>query len=229
MAWCVIVSFKMVIFDAMKTLLTFLFVFTATLLYSQEGQDTVAILHEGQHTKSTINHEEINKQLQKDKLQFNLEFGTSVGGNKYGAYAGTYVSPRITYPVSNRFSLSLGGYFTGITPLNQAENSAGIAYPYGSFLTRSFIYVEGAYRLTENLIVTGAAYKEVDLFNAQRAPVPGYNFDSQGFIMGVDYKIGDHVFIRGQVEVSNGNGSRYRSPFMNPVGGRMHDPFFPGR
>lgn len=178
--------------------------------------------------ESTLDHEEINSILTKQKLRFNLEFGTSFSANKYGSYFGTYVSPRISYPVSNRFTLSFGGYFAGISPISNSENSLTYGSPYGSFLTRSYVYVEGAYRLTENLTVSGVAYKEVNLFRPTNPGMPGNNFDSHGFIMGVDYKIGNNVFIRGQVEVSNGNSPYRYSPFMNPAGSRLNDPFFTG-
>jgi hypothetical protein len=46
--------------------------------------------------------------------------------------------------------------------------------------------------------------------------------------MGVDYRIGEHIFIRGEVEVREGYQPYHYDPFMNPTGRRMNNPFFYG-
>lgn len=190
------------------------------------GQDKVDSVQYYPGNESAFNAKEIESHFKNRKLRFNLELGTSFGASNYGSYFGTYVAPHFTFPLNHRFSLSAGGYFTGISTINHTENAAVFGSPYGAFFTRSFIYIEGAYRLNENLTITGTAYKEIDLFNPGHPSDPCYNFDTRGFIMGVDYKIGDHVFIRGQVEISNGRSPYHSSPFLNPAGNRMRDPFF---
>lgn len=178
---------------------------------------------------SELNHKEISDIILKRKVKFNVEVGTTFGttfGN--GSYVGTYVSPHLTVPITNRFSLSTGGYFLNSQAINSnSENSFYNPYnPFSNGLTRTFIYVEGAYRLTENLTVTGAVYKEFNMFNKPPQGINSGDYDYEGVIMGVDYKIGENIFIHGQVEFSNGRSPYHRtSGFGHP--GQM-DPFRPG-
>ncbi len=178
---------------------------------------------------SELNHKEISDIILKRKVKINVEVGTTFGttfGN--GSYLGTYVSPHLTIPVTNRFSLSTGGYFLNSQAIN-SNSETNFYNPYNPFsngLTRTFVYVEGAYQLTQNLSVTGAVYKEFNMFNKPPAGVNSGDYDYEGVIMGVDYKIGENIFIHGQIEFSNG-----RSPYHRNSGlghpGRM-DPFRPG-
>jgi hypothetical protein len=185
-------------------------------------------------TEPEFNPKEIGDFIQKNKVRVNVEVGTTFGttfGN--GSYFGTYVSPHISIPVSKRFSLQTGGYLLNSQALSN-NGEEGFYNPYNPFsngMTRTFLYVEGAYMLTENLTLTGAVYKEFNMFNK---PPPGINsgdFDYEGIIMGVDYKIGENVFIHGQIEFSNGRSPYYYSPFGRSMGvGRSSrmDPFYPG-
>lgn len=183
------------------------------------------VTHPG-HDGNGYDSVEIRSAMQPRKLKFNLEFGTTFGASRYGSYFGTYVAPHFTYPLNNRFSIGAGGYFSGISPVVQSEQNMVFGYPYGGVYSRSMIYVEGAYRMNDNLTLTGAVFKQVNLFNPANTMVPGYNPDIRGFKMGVDYRIGDNIFIRGEVEVSNDPNPYSRSPFFTPPGNRMNDPFF---
>lgn len=210
----------------MKLLLSLIFLVTSAVVSGQIHEDFSPVGDSSGIVSSSLDQEEMDAYLNQKKLKFNLELGTSFGTGAYGSYFGTYVAPSISYPLSSRFTITGGGYFAGLSPILQGENSPVRNNPFGSMYSRSYLFVKGAYRLTDNLVVSGLVYKEVDFFNANQQPVPGTNFENQGFIMGVDYKIGDNVFIRGSVEVSNGNRPSYYSPFMNPGSNRMFDPFF---
>ena len=169
----------------------------------------------------------------KKKVRVNVEIGTTFGttfGN--GSYFGTYIAPHISYPVSNRFTLRMGGYFLNSQGLNNTSESEHY-YPYNPLakgMTRTFLYVEGAYALNDKLTITGAAYKEFNMFNRAPPGIQSSDYDYEGIIMGVDYKLGDNVFIRGQVEFSNGRSLNHYSPFHSSPGfgnpSRM-DPFAP--
>jgi hypothetical protein len=210
-----------IIFDPMKAILSCMLFFSFLLSSGQLPADTLPETKDG----SGFDAEAIEASINKRKLQFNLEFGTTFGASRYGSYFGTYVAPHLSYPISKKFSINAGAYLSGISPVSQGDNPMVYGYPYGGLYSRSFVYVEGAYRLNDNLTLTGAVYKEVNLFNHGPA-YPGYNPDVRGMIMGVDYRIGDHVFFRGEVEVSNGLSPFYHDPFMNPGGRNMQNPFF---
>lgn len=221
----------------MKKIIFGIFVLLTSSVFSQgyytnqtaAKPDTSTVLTDD----SEINHKEIADIIQKRKVRVNIEVGTTFGttfGN--GSYFGTYISPHVTVPVTNRFSLRTGGYFLNSQALSN-NNETSFYNPYNPFsngLTRTFVYVEGAYKLTENLTVTGAVYKEFNMFNKPPAGVVSGDYDYEGIIMGVDYKIGENVFIRGQVEFSNGRSPYNYSPF-NRSSGFGHpmnmDPFSP--
>lgn len=210
-----------IIFDPMKAILSCMLFFSFLLSSGQPAADTLPDHKDG----PGFDTEAIEASINKRKLRFNLEFGTTFGASRYGSYFGTYVAPHVSYPISKKFSINAGAYLSGISPLSKGENPMVHGYPYGGLYSRSFIYVEGAYRLNDNLTLTGAVYKEVNLFNPRPA-YPGYNPEVRGMIMGVDYRIGDHVLIRGEVEVSNGQSPFYHDPFMHPGGNNMQNPFF---
>jgi len=187
----------------------------------QESKDTVI------YSTSDFDTEEIADYIKEKKLKLRVEVGTTFGTSfGSGNYFGTYIAPHFSYKISPRFSLNTGvilsnnygGYY--YNPFYGEQ----IVTPVSGF-TRSFIYIEGAYRLNEKVTVTGAVYKEINLFNNSLPSAQGFNYDCKGMIMGVDYKLGENVFIRGQIEVSNGQ-SPYRSrSYINPMH-NFHSPSF---
>jgi len=183
---------------------------------------------------SEFDEEEIAEYIQEKKLKFNLELGTFLGtGFGAGNYMGTYVAPHVSFPLSKKFSLNVGTRITSTFGSPAMENGFYSPYGYGAGnMTRSLIYVEGVYHVNSRLTVSGAAYKEFNLLNSTSPLDDRYNFDSKGFIMGIDYKIGENVFIHGSIEVSDGPGYNRMNPFSSPSRGfgsspihRMNDPF----
>ncbi|MCF8367990.1 MAG: hypothetical protein K9G76_03035 [Bacteroidales bacterium] len=169
------------------------------------------------------------EQKTKTHLKFDMTFGTMFAttfGN--GSYFGTYVSPRVSYPLSKKFTLRTGGMFT-YSPSGNAFNpwySLNELNNYRSPLTQSFLYAEGAYQLNENVILTGTVYKEIDFYNQPSPMMNRQAFDGSGVIMGIDYKLGENVFIHGQVGFSNRSNSYY-SPFGFPSNPAYANPMFP--
>ncbi len=171
-----------------------------------------------QYSDSDFNAKEIAAFLKERKLKFRVEVGTSFGTSfGSGNYFGTYLAPHLSYSISPRFNINAGAII---------NNSFG-KYSYnplysdvfttnGSAFTRAFIYFEGAYRLNEKLTLTGAVYKEINLLNVPDPATREFNLDRKGFIFGIDYKLGENVFIRGQINVSNGVNPYYPQPYLGP-------------
>ena len=117
---------------------------------------------------SGFDRDEIASYLHKKKLKVNMELGTTFGTTfGSGSYFGTYLSPNISYPVNKRLIISAGGYLLNTQAINNP--SEGPIYPYNPFfggMTRTFFYVQGAYQVNENITLTGAAYKEFNVFNS---------------------------------------------------------------
>lgn len=179
-----------------------------------------------EYVVSDFNEEEIAEYVKEKKLKLNMElgsfFGTSFGGRNY---MGTYVAPNLSYPVTKKFTLSVGTRITSTFGNSSYESGYYSPYYPGGNMTRSLFYVEGSYQVNSRLTVSGAAYKEFDL---SRAPSPTdnrYNFDSKGFIMGVDYQIGKNIFIHGSIEVSDGPSYNRMNPFSYPGRGFGSSPF----
>jgi hypothetical protein len=182
-----------------------------------------------EYVTSEFNEEEIAEYIKEKKLKVKMElgtfFGTSFGS---GNYFGTYVSPQISYRLSPRFTLNTGARITNTfgNPFYESGFYSPYGYPATNF-TRSFVYVEGAYQVNNRLTISGAAYKEINLINTPSPSIDAYNFDSKGFIMGVDYRIGENIFIHGQIEVSDGPGYYRANPFSSPASGFGSSPFHP--
>jgi len=161
--------------------------------------------HSEDYVKSDFDEEEVANYIEEKKLKFRAELGTFFGtgfGSNY--YFGTYVSPHLSYRLTPRFTLSAGATLaTSFTnTFNQPENT-GYGYP-GYYPPRSFVYAKGAYQVNDRLIISSTVYKEVNLFTNQDPAYNGFESDVKGIIMGVDYKLGDNVFIRGEIEISDG-------------------------
>lgn len=212
----------------MKTIYTLLFFVFSVAVFGQadnfiaSGQEADTLFSEAAD-KLSLDDVQIKR-----KPSFHVSFGTNFATTfGSGSYVGTFVSPHIAYPVSKRFTLRVGGTFTNAlgSTFNEPYPNRQPNYYLGN-LNRSFIYAEGAYQLSERVMLTGAVYKEIDL---TRNPFPknqAVSYDNQGMILGVDYKIGENVFIRGQVEISNGRNPYYYSPMGFPGAGHLSDPFF---
>ena len=224
----VVKSIKLLFLQGMKI---FYFIWLVVFSVGVFAQDNV--LYVSDQEADSLQYRQTDKlSLQdiqtKKKPKFNISFGTNFASNFGGAnYFGTFVSPHISYPVSNRFTLRVGGTFT--SPLggtfNEPYANSFTNYYVGN-LNRSFVYAEGAYQLNERVMLTGAVYKEIDL---TRNPFPNnqaVSYDNKGMILGIDYKLGENVFIRGQVEISNGQNPYYYSPLGFPGAGHLSDPFF---
>ena len=170
-----------------------------------------------------FNPDEVKDAILKKRFRVSVEVGATFGSSTYyGSYFGTYVAPHLSYDISPRFTLSggisLASYY-GIGN-NGLEYSGMNMYPgYGMPMTS--VYVEGAYKLTDNLMVYGAVHQQIDLLNVpgQTQNNTNYNFNGTSARMGFKYKVSDNVFIQGEVGISN-------QPYYNPYfGGYRPDPF----
>lgn len=160
---------------------------------------------------------EIMPYLQPGKLRMNMEFGSMFMYSKgYGSVFGTFISPRITYPLGSRFSLHSGlkvNMFSHVAAGN--FDNAGLPG-----FTSTLIYAGGSYKLSERVTLSGTGFKEINSFSHEHANPFFQPSNYKGLMMGVDWKLGENFFIQGQIEISNG-----ASPFwFHP----MNQPAFPG-
>jgi hypothetical protein len=165
----------------------------------------------------------------KEQLKFNMQAGAVFGmGSGSGEYFGTYLSPRVHYRLSPKFTVMAGATLLQSfgSPPNSALYETTSGYPSANF-TRSFLFASGAYQYNERLIISGTVYKSMNLFNQQNSYSAKKNNDYQGIIMGFDYKMGKHVFIQGQIEFSNYPYSGFSLPYSGFGNGHGNDAFDP--
>jgi len=143
-----------------------------------------------------FDEEEMANYIEQKKLRFSAEVGTFFGtGFGNGSYFGTYVSPHLSYKVSPKFTLS-GGMRLETSFMNTFNEPGYSGYGHPGY------YYPGS--LNDRLIVSGTVYKQFDLFSNPDPAYGSFDNDIKGIIMGVDYKLGENVFIRGEIEISDG-------------------------
>lgn len=206
-----------------NNLLLILSILVTSISFGQVSSDEVIeqpLLDSVSYQNSDFDNEEVANYIRDKKLKVRVEMGTVFGS---GNYFGTYVSPHLSYRINPRLTINTGFSLRQNFGGMYYEPYSGNQYSMGNF-TSTLLYVEGAYQVTKNLIVTGTLFKEVNTFNQPSPNQPGFNQDFEGVIMGVDYKIGDHIFIHGEVEFSNGR-NPYHNPYRNNMNGFHSSPF----
>ncbi|MCB2220798.1 MAG: hypothetical protein KQI35_10415 [Bacteroidetes bacterium] len=205
-----------------QTFIVFLLTIIVTLLQAQS--DKVKYANGG------IDPDILTENIFRKKLDVNVELGTYFSTSSgYGSGFGTYIAPELSYALTPKFRLTAGLRVFQTSTINEGTSSTLLyPFPYHGNAFGSLIYVKGNYLLTENLMVSGTAFKQVDPFRMNHQGVPGPSLDYQGIIMGLDYKIGENFFIHGEVEFSNGAGYRGMSPLnsgFNHSNPFMRNPF----
>jgi hypothetical protein len=160
-------------------------------------------------------------------VQVGTQFTTTSG---YGSGFSTFLSPTLSYRVSNRFSLS-GGISVVNTTLYGVKPFYSFAEekPMPGFsgnITQTTLWVSGQYLLSDRVTLTGTIFKTVDILGQKPGNYPFYNNNPQGGYLNVGYKVSDHMQIQAGFGYTKGS---YGSPYnpYNPVFGSSNvNPFF---
>jgi hypothetical protein len=133
---------------------------------------------------------------------------------------GTSFMPQITFPMTEKFSISTGiGYSTffigdGTKNLFQSNQSQ-----YGH------VFVSGNYLLSDKISLRGTAYKTFRLDSPSpniESGFTAYNFSSQGIIMDVEYKVSDNFRINVGFEYREQNYPMFGPGFNNNFNNSSH-------
>ena len=201
----------------MKNVFAYILLFVPVLLVGQNynsdfnNSDSNLIKKD---KRSALNEAEIKAHLAEKKMKFRMEAGAFAGTSfGSGEFFGTYISPQLNYRLNPKFTLSTGMTITRTFGSPHFYSSADGVYGYpSSNLTQTFLYASGAYQLNKRLVLSGTVYKEINLLDQQSSITNKNTADYHVMIMGVDYKIGNNVFIQGQIEISNNPYSRHSYP-----------------
>jgi hypothetical protein len=146
-------------------------------------------------------------------LSMGMSFTSAAGG---GVFAGSYVSPFVSYDVSKRFRLKVGaGIF---------NNFGGFAYsPYDMYspyalrpVNFSRVMVGGDYFLNEKVTFSGMVYKDFNPFVGSDQNSDLQLQDGEGFMFNLNYRPAENFEINIGIDYSRGHNPYYYSPFRQP-------------
>lgn len=152
------------------------------------------------------------------RMQTNVILGTQFSGSSYyGTGLTTFISPSISYNVSPRFSVR-GGLTISNTSLFNYRPWYAVegTSPFDANFSKALIYLEGTYRITERLTISGAGFKEFTI--ADNSPInnPFSKNEPYGIYLNAQYKITERAFF--QV------GFGYTKGYSPYIGSPMYDP-----
>jgi hypothetical protein len=198
----------------------FLFAVITTAAYNQ--QDSVVRDADQLISVSPENNSSIETPSKKDRLNTNLEAGTSFVFSPHNFYGPSYyISPGLSYKLTPHFYLSAGialQYSTFYPLYNQNETSQKMLP-----MTQAFIYTKGSYFISPRLVVNGTIYKNLmdapQLTENSRA----MNYNYQGLSVGFNYKFSNSFSFGIQMNMQNGS---YKSDDLIPASGYVPVPGF---
>jgi hypothetical protein len=163
------------------------------------------------------------------KLHIGIQAGTEfMSTSGYGSGFSTFLSPTLTYPVSNKFLIS-GGISIVNTSLYGFK--PWYSFPeeksYTGNITQAMLWVSGQYLLSDRVTITGTAYKTIDIFGEKPGNSTFYKYNPQGAYLNVGYKISDYMHIEAGFGYSRGsNGYSFGNPYSPGFGSSNFNPYF---
>ncbi len=165
------------------------------------------------------------------QLQIGVQVGTQFTATSgYVSGFSTFLSPTLTYPVSNRFQISGGISIVnttlyGVKPFYSFPEEKSMSGFSGN-ITQTTLWVSGRYLLSDRVTVSGTIFKTVDILGQKPGSTPFYNYNPQGAYLNVGYKISDHMHIEAGFGYTRGSNGYSYDPY-NPVFGSSNiNPFF---
>lgn len=172
----------------------------------------------------------VNKKSNTLKLKYSLTAGTNIGsGFNGGNIVNTWIAPSIIYPLNSKFSVEAGaiynkGFYNNYSMYNYYGETIESNKLNGS-ANQLLFYAKGRYKLSENITITGSAYKSTILNNNQNLHIDktnpnAFNLESNGYSLGFIYKMTKNSSLEFQINYNKGT-SPYYSPLQNiqPFGG----------
>ena len=148
------------------------------------------------------------------KADFGVDVGMAYSFYPHG-YGGYFfnLSPHVRYPVTKRFSASVGISMVYGSLYNPyyTESGENPLMP----MTQMFITASVNYMVSERLIVSGSVYKQI---NDVQNPNPGQtqaNYDSHGASVGMHYKLTPSISFGAQIRVDQPG--LYYNPYSSVI------------
>ena len=171
-------------------------------------------------TTLSFNKQTIKKNsslLNYKRMSFSVGVGFGYLSSKYNSGAYTYISPYMSYLVTPRFKLDVGGILQqGFNGFGNSEYNS-----FGTTGTNALIFVRGNYLVSDRLIISGSVYKTFNNNNSINSEFTGKKklLEDYGINIGAEYKITEHLTIGAQVNFSDGNHNPFYNSYDYPFGG----------
>jgi len=169
---------------------------------------------------------------QNNQLQIHFDVGASfsnLGG--FGSMYTNYISPQISYPLSEKLSLQVGGVFS--TNLLTGQGSIIPSFT-GNLRNNTFsqylLYAKGMYQLSDKLEIRSSVIKSIDntpdLFRMNSNLL---NLNYESYSLGFDYKLSNSVRFGANFNIINDKNPFYLRPFGNKINGLspFYNPYYP--
>lgn len=152
------------------------------------------------------------------RMQTSVMIGTQFSTSSwYGSGLTTFISPSLSYLVSPRFSIS-GGVTVSNTSLFNYRPWYAVepTSPFDANFSKALIYLEGSYRVTERLTISGAGFKEFTITDNSPFYNPLTKNEPYGIYLNADYKVSERAHIQIGLGYSRGYSPYSGSPIYDP-------------
>ena len=143
-----------------------------------------------------------------------MNAGAFAGSINHNGYYGSFLAPNYNVDLTQKLSVQAGYTFSTFNT-SGFSNSEGIsALP--KTMYNSFLYVQGTYKLSEKVFVTGGAYTSL-LKPTSNTLNPAFNDIAKGGKIGIGYNINETSSVYFEMQLNKGNSpfNTYSSPFSN--------------
>jgi hypothetical protein len=197
-----LIKFEKVFIKMKKLISSFFLAAISTLAYSQAATEDYYSLTP---PKKTF----------KERISTSISMGGGLSFSKYGNAYTSYVAPKVSYQMNNKFKLNIGMMHYNISgntfmPLNRTEAlyNAGNRSASGNL-----VMVGGEYMLNKKVTVSGALMTDVNSMNKNKDPFRAAS-------LGVEYKTSNNSTIKFETVIMQGQGNYFNSPasgVLNPM------------
>lgn len=151
----------------------------------------------------------------KDRMNVQTQVSMGAGVSNNGSFLSTSIRPMVSYQVNSKFSVFSGIGYTNYQMDNFRMLSDFGYVPFSGNLSQMSAFVGGKYQINERLAVAGEIFYNIVQFTPNQSQFNTINsFDRIGYAASFQYKVGDNMFIEGQVRINKFNSG---PNFYNPL------------
>lgn len=153
----------------------------------------------------------------KDRMDVNTKVAFGAGVSNNGSFLYTTLRPTVSYNLTPKFSIYSGVGYTNYQMENFNMLSDFGYQPFTGNISQMSAFVGGKYQINDRLAVYGEVFYNFAQISAGNYTANALSaFDRVGYAASFEYKIGDNMFIEGQIRINDFNsGSNIYNPIQN--------------